>query len=261
MFMLVPRSKFHARTFVGIAWNSGDAFTYRIWTCPEGKQLSEGHELVRNIVKSRDDAIDMPKLSALELDFIPGKRSGKRKRSKVSPEIVDNKPTTMIQCVDRQVTFAPDMATLIPEAATMVAHAMNSEEPGGKDQQVGNHNNFSQSETSENYLTETLESIIGTEMTNEINDELDENRAEMTSIGGSNVTRIDKHRWHSGQLQFRVHWNTGQPSWEEYRLMKVNHPYMLTAEKNKVSRSAREGKGRTLQWAKKSVRDVHWAPL
>jgi hypothetical protein len=160
-----PDPNFMPGHFVGISWNSGDAFTYRIWACPEGKQLSEGHKLVRNIVKSQDDAIDMPRLSALELNFIAGKRSGKRKRSKVSPEIIDDKPTTMIECVDQQVTFAPDMATLIPEAATMVANDTKSEEPGGKDQQVGNNNNFSQSETSENYLTETLESTIATEMT------------------------------------------------------------------------------------------------
>ena len=85
-------------------------------------------------------------------------------------------------------------------------------------------------------------------MTNEINDELAEDRIEMASIGGSKVTRIDTHRWQSGQLQFRVHWNTEQPSWEEYRLLKVDHPYMTADNivKNNVSRSAKEGKDRTL---------------
>ena len=35
--------------FVGIAWDHGDAFTYRIWTSPKG-DWQRGRELIRNIV-------------------------------------------------------------------------------------------------------------------------------------------------------------------------------------------------------------------
>ena len=43
--------------------------------------------------------------------------------------------------------------------------------------------------------------------------------------------------------------------------MKVDHPYMTAAYivKNNVSRSAREGKDRILQWAKKTTRDIERA--
>ena len=116
--------------FVGIAWDSGNAFTYRIWTCPEGKELSQGHELVRNTVKSRNDSVGRPTLSKLELEFVTRKRSRKRKRSKVVPVVDDDEPPPMIERTDRLVSLAPDVATLVPHATTPVAHAMDPEEPG-----------------------------------------------------------------------------------------------------------------------------------
>ena len=36
--------------FLGIAWNHGDAFTYRIWNTT-GDDLEKGQELIRNIVR------------------------------------------------------------------------------------------------------------------------------------------------------------------------------------------------------------------
>ena len=38
--------------FIGIAWESGDAFTYRVWTEPEG-DWKKGQELIRNVVRPR----------------------------------------------------------------------------------------------------------------------------------------------------------------------------------------------------------------
>ena len=92
----------------------------------------------------------------------------------------------------------------------------------------------------------------------DINDKLNDEQMNVSGIGGSQVMRIDSHRWNSGQLQFRVHWSTEQPSWEDFRLLKVDNP-LLTAEyivENNVTTSTRQGVDRTIQWAKKTVQDV-----
>ena len=104
-----------------------------------------------------------------------------------------------------------------------------------------------------------LETTIGTEMIEEINEELNEDRRESTLIGGSSATRIESHRWQSGQLQLRVLWDTGQPTWEEFRLLKVDHPHMTATyivDHNVTRSSTRQDSDRTLQWAKKTLRDI-----
>ena len=40
------------RSFLGIAWNSGDQFTFKIWT-EENGNWNQGRELIRNIVRPR----------------------------------------------------------------------------------------------------------------------------------------------------------------------------------------------------------------
>ena len=262
-----PEPNFLPGRFVGIAWNHGDALTYRIWTCLSGDSIAAGQELIRNIVKPRvEDATTLIDSPEYLLEFERGKRTRKRKRSKTSSHhdgTADTKagihaedalPPLLVRppAVDqhRRVSFALDSPAI----------CMNSEEPGGKEEHNANtttiQNNLDSEET-----TETLESCTGTEMVAEINDELGEDRMEATRIGGSGITRIDSHRWKSGQLQFRVLWDTEQSSWEDYRLLKIDHP-LMTAKyvvDNNVTRSSREGTDRTLQWAKKTLRDVRRA--
>lgn len=76
-----PDPNFRPGRFVGIAWDHGDAFTFRIWTCPPGKPLTDGTGLIRNIVKPRnpDDSEFSPSLLvAWELE--PRMSRKKRKR-------------------------------------------------------------------------------------------------------------------------------------------------------------------------------------
>ena len=47
-----PTHKMIDARFIGIAWESGDAFTYRVWTEPEG-DWKKGQELIRNVVRPR----------------------------------------------------------------------------------------------------------------------------------------------------------------------------------------------------------------
>jgi hypothetical protein len=54
-----PNPNFLLGRFVGIAWNHGDALTYRIWTCPDGN-WEKGVELIRNIVRPRKETSAEP---------------------------------------------------------------------------------------------------------------------------------------------------------------------------------------------------------
>ena len=47
-----PNSNFLPGRFVCIAWEHGNAFTYKIWTTPDN-DWKKGCELIRNVVKSR----------------------------------------------------------------------------------------------------------------------------------------------------------------------------------------------------------------
>ena len=46
-----PASKLIPARFIGIAWNSGNAFTYRVWTEPDEEGWTNGKELIRNFVQ------------------------------------------------------------------------------------------------------------------------------------------------------------------------------------------------------------------
>jgi hypothetical protein len=55
-----PKSNFLPGRFVGIAWEHGDAFTYKIWTTPDD-DWTKGRELIRNVVKSRSKTETEPR--------------------------------------------------------------------------------------------------------------------------------------------------------------------------------------------------------
>jgi hypothetical protein len=46
-----PGSKRQKGRFVGIAWNHGDPFTYRIWTETDDGGWKAGEELVHNVIR------------------------------------------------------------------------------------------------------------------------------------------------------------------------------------------------------------------
>ncbi len=53
-----PQSRWIMGRFLGIAWDSGDLFTFRVWSEPNGK-WQDGQEYTRNVVRLRD-ADEMP---------------------------------------------------------------------------------------------------------------------------------------------------------------------------------------------------------
>jgi hypothetical protein len=275
-----PEPSFCPGRFVGIAWDHGDAFTYRIWTCPKGK-WNGGIELIRNIVKPRDTSSDTngPDTQEYDLEFTLPTKSKKRKRTKAHKPRTDTTspiPTAEVLTHDSGYTPAtleqgwpPPSAPSIPpprlsppvvtfsDPVSTPLDCTTPEEQGGPEEQEVTRGTDGNLEDDQDQTT-TLTSI---EMVDEVNDELAEGRIEETQVGGSNATTIDAHRWQSGQLQLRVLWDTGEPSWESFRLMKVDHPQTTAAYiyDNKVTRSKRDGVDRNLQWAQKTLRDIRRA--
>jgi hypothetical protein len=97
------------------------------------------------------------------------------------------------------------------------------------------------------------------EMVEEINNELSDEKQSDSTVGGARVVEIIEHSWYAGQLKLKAKWDTEETSWETFRDMKEDHP-MMTARlllDNNVTRSKRSD--RTLQWAKKTLRDVERA--
>ena len=80
-----PESKMISARFLGIAWEYGDAFTYRVWTEPEDGGWKKGKELVRNFVRPRTLAASSDNSNEKYDDFClmkQAKQTRKRKRSK-----------------------------------------------------------------------------------------------------------------------------------------------------------------------------------
>ena len=138
-----PEPNFLPGFFVGIAWNHGDAFTYRIWTCPKGNYKG-GQELIRNIVKSRSGG-ETWTLDEVQpaFDFTSKKRKRKRKRNssiEEDPAPVDVVPHTPTVERDndgrRRVSFGTRQATLNLPQSLSVVEGTDSEELGGKKKTV-----------------------------------------------------------------------------------------------------------------------------
>ena len=79
-----PESKWTMGRFIGIAWDTGDLFTFKVWSEPYG-DWKKGLEFVRNVVRARDeseilvDQEEKPDLTRFKFQRM--KRTNKRKRN------------------------------------------------------------------------------------------------------------------------------------------------------------------------------------
>jgi hypothetical protein len=266
-----PGSTWVLGRFIGIAWDTGDLFTFKVWSEPEGK-WQDGQEFVRNVVRPRAES-EMPTSQEENPDlnqfrFQRKYRTKKRKRNKEfiyelrdipeGNEEIDD--TTEIGNGDEEFELV-DPST---ERNLVVQSGTESTDSGGEgDGTVRStttttttpkptpHQNFSQQPDQEHIdLEEPTESV------KEINDHLSR-PDEAEGIGGSIVKEIVGHDWRIGALHLQVKWSDNSTQWIHLRDMREDYPRM-TAQYivvNKVSRSKRGG-DRVLLWAKKVVRDL-----
>ena len=87
-----PKSNFLPGRFVGIAWDHGDAFTYKIWTTPDN-DWTKGRELIRNVVKSRSTTEIEPRADYDESSLVFTKGKTKRTKKKRAQKQQSNKRT------------------------------------------------------------------------------------------------------------------------------------------------------------------------
>jgi hypothetical protein len=282
-----PSPNFLPGRFVGIAWDHGDAFTYEIWTCPDGK-WEPGCLLIRNVVRGRVNEDSEPKVDYAgdALEWTPKVKAKTRKRKRKSDQLkgkkaqehsvaedatMENDETSVDRLAAPRVQFAP----LPPRVST------DPEEQGGKEDAVSGlatpgsiqpnttsklivmdatinpkrSRSESDAEPVDSIDYDPFEDKEPVEMVNAINDSLSV-EATASEVGGSRITEITDHKWYMGNLQLKVVWDAEQSSWETFRDMKEESP-KLTAKyivDNKVSRSKRSD--RNLQWANKVLRDM-----
>jgi Reverse transcriptase (RNA-dependent DNA polymerase) len=273
-----PKPNFLPGRFVGIAWDHGDAFTYRIWTTPQ-HHWELGQELIRNIVRGRIHTDVMPAtvLESHDLAF-HAKGDPGFKYSKTHATSLRSAATHKAE----GSPFPPHVPT-VHFKSPLFSVFNSDEELGGVGMKVGMNDKVAL-HTGKRDEQPTAESIAVTDptsnpnkrvrdepvapvidyspqeeaevvMTDEVNNQLLD--AESSEVGGARVTAILKHEWYQGELKLNVQWDTEESTWERLRDMKEDHP-RLTAQyivDNNVTRSKRMD--RNLQWAKSTLRDLN----
>ena len=230
--------------WIGIAWNHGDHFTYKVWTTPDD-DWRKGREIIRNVVMRRDDNINLPDFSDTQVSYESFsidkvkklKRKGrKRKRVSSAENVAANARDLNI----------PDAHIDLPQPSTSVNDDV-SETSLDDDNTDDAMSNFNPQEGGD------------LEMVNEITNETSAGVDPLSSGGGS-VVEIRAHRWKEGQLQFEILWNTEETTWEEFRDLKEDKPRLAAKYiiDNNIKRSKR-GLDRNFQWAKKTLRDLERA--
>ena len=73
---------------MGIAWETGDIFTFRVWSEPNGR-WQDGQEFTRNVVRTRDeDEVLPPTMSDPNLSQFRFKRKYRTQKCKRGTEFV-----------------------------------------------------------------------------------------------------------------------------------------------------------------------------
>ena len=274
-----PESRWTMGRFIGIAWDTGDLFTFKVWSEPNG-DWKKGQEFIRNVVRTRDESelstgnLKEPDLS--QFRFQKQYKTNKRKRNKefvyelrdISEGKEEAEDTTKYNSGE-EVNVEPGPGSNLKRNPINHKNTIGSTDSGGLDNEVdevGHDRTTTPKPTTQQKFSSQAEPMLnaGTdpeedgnlESIKEINDHLSR-PDEAEGIGGSCVMEIVGHDWKLGQVHFKAKWNSGQTTWEHLKDMREDYPRM-TAQYivcNKVSRSKRGG-DRVLQWAKKVVRDL-----
>ena len=272
-----PEGQWVMARFIGIAWESGDQFTFKVWSEPKGTWKG-GREFVRNVVQRRSDICITPHQRNFSIDLPPfrfKRKSLSRKRNGTFqyemeeipelPEDNDGESGAMDVAEDSIEPRAKRVSFNVPEELEKdrTSSLVGGEEETPPLQPTKPTTNKINKNPNPPNITcslvgdseETMEAKP-IEMVQEVNDHLSRPE-EGPDIGGSGVTRIILHDWRLGYLHLKVQWSSGQTSWEHIRDMREDYP-RLTARyivENNVTRS-RLGGDRVFQWAKKVERDI-----
>eukprot|EP00557_Chaetoceros_sp_GSL56_P014026 CAMPEP_0176478512 /NCGR_PEP_ID=MMETSP0200_2-20121128/1227_1 /TAXON_ID=947934 /ORGANISM="Chaetoceros sp., Strain GSL56" /LENGTH=1865 /DNA_ID=CAMNT_0017874457 /DNA_START=317 /DNA_END=5915 /DNA_ORIENTATION=+ len=294
-----PGCKWQKGRFVGIAWNHGDPFTYRIWTEPDDGGWKAGEELVRNVVRPRkvqlidQSSREFAQSSYDDLDFskdasfVNTAHKTKRKRGRTSPgPSILREPSTkrrrqhLKQNVtvgnsgkdtrSHFVTFDDTHATLDDDSDNNVGvnQFTSSSDPHSclqnstvLDEEIGDDASITADGTD---LEEPVELSPDTseqiDDTCAINDDLNPTD-KVTSVGGASLVEITGYRWNSGRLQLRFLMSTDESQWIDFRDAKIDFPRQTATyiSEQYKPRSSRNGSDRVLSWANRTMRNIRRA--
>ena len=279
-----PGSRWTMGRYLGIAWDTGDHFTFKLWSEPNG-DYKKGREYTRNVVRPRNDgeiydtSLEVPDTS--QFQFQKKVLDKKRKRGSEQSFILRTLPelSKSDDCGDigdGQLDREHLSVSAIPSDGNSPIIAGGDEET--EEPASGSTDNTTTIPKPISKLKTAHPSSITAEpkpisvptseevpfddnitMAREVNDELS-CTDEAAGLGGSKVMKIVQHDWKFGHLHLKVLWSSGQTSWEQLKDMREDYP-KITARyivQNKVSRSKRGG-DRVLQWAKKVEKDMERA--
>ena len=221
-----PEARWKAGRFLGIAWESGDAFTFKIWTEKDG--WSEGRELTRNIVRARrvlpltkithDDDTDS---FYFQRKVYSNKRRGKNRDRVYSLVRIENQIEDAISPAKEEQHLSHDDYTVpkpseipLPESNSNPIDIYQEEKEletdianteSGSDEIISNPTHTTKKiDCASNDIEQPHPSHIA--MVDEVNDQFT-NLHENPSFGGSGVLGILSHAWRHGQLTLKVEWS------------------------------------------------------
>jgi hypothetical protein len=221
-----PTAKFPALNFlpgrmVGIAWEHGDALSYRIWTTPND-DWEQGTELIRNVVQDRHYTDNEPRASYDDSSLVfqgPKKKTQKKEKARYD----DKKRSQPIEKPDDGVASPREKKIRFSEDPQILSQT-DSEELGGEEEMQDKTNNNSNqikaadSTSNRKRIAEgdvadvldydPLDDLKDYEMTEEINNELSDDKQFDSTVGGARVVEITTHDWKDGHLKLKVMWNT-----------------------------------------------------
>ena len=275
-----PDSQWKKGRFLGIAWDSGDQFTFKVWA--SSHDCKDGRELIRNIVRPCR-VIQEESTSRIneEQDYshfkfqrlVPSRKRRRGNKHVISYHLADlpeyNHNDSNAEEVDNDVQQRVARSVRFDDHPVVIDNPTHS----GNDSDDEEHDDRGEMNTANtiiNQLTQPetstpsnepgeQESEENIEMVNEINDQFSR-PDESPQIGGSKVVGVCAHKWEFGQLYFQVRMSNDETSWESLKDLREDCPRLVAQYivDNRVSRSKR-GSDRTLQWAKKVLRDMHRA--
>jgi hypothetical protein len=221
-----PAPNFLPGCFIGIAWDHGDAFTYKIWTTPNNN-WKQGRELVRNVVRSRHLEKKEPVVSYQDEDLLFSKTQPSRTQRPRSKK--RNSCSNNSRGAEEVTLDGSELESLVRFDDTPPITSVDSEEQGGnKAESQSIHFSPVEVETShgdelyEDSESKATNSTINSKrarkevdnsalqsfdplnnnaevkMTSKINNYLDTNKSAASGAGGAHVTKIVGHNWMDG---------------------------------------------------------------
>jgi len=294
-----PGCKWQKGRFVGIAWNHGDPFTYRIWTEPDDGGWKAGEELVRNVVRPRKVQLidsshrEFAQSSYDDLEFskdasiVSNGSQTKRKRGRRSsgPQSTSVPPTKRRrQHLDqnapvgdhgkathsRSVTFAANVETIGDNVARNVGVNQFPSSPGPLPSlQMSDNLEAELADDASNTADGTdLEEPV--EFSPDPSEQIDDTCAinddlnpadKVMSVGGASLVEITGYRWYSSRLQLHFLMSTDESQWIDFRDAKIDFPQQTARyiSEQYKPRSSRNGSDRVLSWANRTLRNIRRA--